>query len=448
MTSYGMSGQPRPNTDRSEGAVSTKRRSRTIGHTERFPDFLEILSSRFARISHAEIDAEIEGWLARIGDALGLDRSVIGEFQPETGDFAAVYLWTREGFTQAPPYRASEVIPWIAGKVRAGEIVAVPSVRHLPPEAHRDREFMSTPVGPRSVLVLPLIIGNRILGGITFADMHGERVWRPALIRRLKVIADILANALERKHSAMETDKLRETVRKADRANLAGEMAAAIAHELSHPLGAILANAQAARRMVENSSPDLQDLAETLDDIISGERRAADYIERIRTIFKRSQIHAKPQSVQRLLDSAAALMRGDLQTMGINLETQVDPDLPLILADRTSIEQVLINLVRNAAEAILEADSISHRVTVRAFRGVPSMVEVAVTDTGCGIDQEILPRLFEPLFTTKRNGTGLGLAISRSIVRSHGGEIHVKSSLGAGTTFSFTLPTANPDERR
>jgi signal transduction histidine kinase len=419
------------------------RRSRVSKHKERFPDFLESFSTRFARISHQEIDAEIEGWLAKIGFTLDLDRSTIGEFQPETGDFAAVYLWTRDGFPPAPPYRASEVIPWIAGKVRSGAIVAVRGADYLPAEAERDRQFMSGPIGPRSVLVIPLIIGDRVVGGITFADMHGERVWRPALIRRLKVVADILANALERKRSAMENNRLREQLRKASQANLVGEMAAAIAHELSHPLGAILANAQAARRMVEKPRLDLCELTAALDDVISGERRAADYIERVRTIFKRSQINAAPQPVQKVLDSAASLMRSDLQATGIALVIEVEPDLPLILADRVGVEQVLINLLRNAADAILEGNGSPRRITVRACAGGPSQVEIAIADTGPGVDPKILPRLFEPLFTTKESGTGLGLAISQSIVRSHGGNIQVRSEPAGGATFSFTVPTVN-----
>lgn len=416
------------------------RRSRVSTHKQRFPDFLETVSTRFAKISHAEIDAEIEDWLARIGNALDLDRCVIGEYQAERDDFSAIYLWTREGFPPAPPYRASEVIPWIASRVRAGEIVAVDGKASLPREARTDRKWLSSREGPRAILVVPLVIGDRVAGGMVFADLHGERHWRPALVRRLKVIANIFANALERKRSAMENDRLREELQNSSRANLVGEMAAAIAHELSHPLGAILANAQAARRQLQSPRPDLRELADTVDDVIAGERRAAEYIDRVRTIFKRSQIVVAPQPAQMILDSAASLMRDDLQAKGIALDIDVQPGLPAILADRVGIEQVLINLIRNAAEAVLEKSGSPHRIIVRASKGVPSQVEISVTDTGPGIEPTIARRLFEPLFTTKENGTGLGLAISRSIVRSHGGDIHVRSEPGDGATFSFTLP--------
>jgi signal transduction histidine kinase len=419
------------------------RRSRATAHKERFPDFLETLSTRFARISHREIDAEIEGWLARIGAALELDRCVIGEFLSDSGDFAARYLWTREGFPPAPPYRASEVIPWIASRVRTGEIVAVDGADALPQEALTDRKWLSSPEGPRAVLVFPLIIGDRVVGGMVFADLHGVRHWRPGLNRRLKVIADIFANALERKRSAMENDRLSEELQKSSRANLVGEMAAAIAHELSHPLGAILANAQAARRQLQSPQPDLHELAETIDDVILGERRTAEYIERVRTIFKRSQIVVTPQPVQIVLDSAASLMQEDLEARGIAFDMELQPDLPLILADRVGIEQVLINLIRNAADAIVGGNGDSHRIIVRASNSTPSQLEISVTDTGPGIDPDTMRRLFEPLFTTKEKGTGLGLAISRSIVRSHGGDIHVRSKPGAGATFSFTLPTVS-----
>lgn len=418
------------------------RRSQSLDRRERFSDLLGILSTRFARISHDEIDAEINGWLERVCRSLGLDRSVIGEYLPEKRDFHATYQWTREGFPRGPMVAASEVIPWISRRVAAGEIVAVPGVGALPAEAERDRSFMLSGLGPKATLVMPLIIGSRVVAGITFADLHGERRWPPSLISRLKLIADIFANALERKRSANEANKLKDEAQSVGRLALMGEMTAAIAHELSHPLGAILANAQAARRLLENAYPDLSELKEALDDVITGERRAAAYVAKVRALFRRSDLHTELLQVDTLLDAAASLTRSDLQARGVSLEMQIEPGLPMITADRVGMEQVMINLIQNAADAVCGSEHFERRVSVRAFQRESRWIGIEVGDTGKGIDQKDLGRIFQPLFTTKPKGTGMGLAIVRSIVESHGAQIRVYSERGTGTTFEFGLPVA------
>ncbi|HEV2175088.1 MAG TPA: histidine kinase dimerization/phospho-acceptor domain-containing protein, partial [Nitrospira sp.] len=168
---------------------------------------------------------------------------------------------------------------------------------------------------------------------------------------RLKLVTDIFANALERKRSTTETNKLRDEAQKVARLALVGEMAAAVAHELNHPLGAILANAQAARRLLENSHPKLSELRETLDDVISGERRAAAYVEKVRSLFNRSEVLSEPLQVDRFLESIASLTRSELAARGISLQIQIEANLPMIAADRVGIEQVLMNLIQNAADA-------------------------------------------------------------------------------------------------
>jgi signal transduction histidine kinase len=399
-----------------------------------------VLSKRFARISHHEIDNEINSWLERVCRSLDLDRSVIGEYIPDKGDFRATYQWTREGFPRGPMVAASKVIPWISAKVRAGEIVAVSDADSLPPEAECDKHFMLSPVGPKATLVMPLIIGSQVVAGITFADLHGKRRWTPQLIRKLSLVTDIFANAIARKRAEIETDRFREETRRTAHFALMGEMTAAMAHELSHPLGAIVANAQAARRMLDRPNPDLAELREALDDVIAGERRAASYIDKVRSLFKRSEPRTESLQVERVLNAAASLMRSDLPMKEIAFAIEIAPDLPTIRADRTGLEQVIINLLRNAAEAIAETKCSERRVTVRAFPLDSSRVGIAVSDTGKGVETKALGKIFQPLFTTKTNGTGMGLAIVRSIIESLGGEIQVHSEARRGSTFQFSLP--------
>jgi signal transduction histidine kinase len=424
---------------------STTRRGQSLDGGGRFLELLGVLSTRSARISHDKIDAEISEWLEQICRSLGLDRSIVAEYLPERKEFYTTYEWSREGLPPGPGLMlaASRVIPWISGRVAAGEIIPVRSPEALPAEAQRDRDFMLGNTGPKATLVMPLIVGPRLVGGITFEDFRETRQWMPSLVTLLNLTGDILANALERKRATVETNSLKDEVRRTARLALAGEMVAAMAHELSHPLGAILANAQAARRLLGASQPNLDQLKEALDDVITGERRAASYIAEVRSLFRRSELHAEPVRVDTIFDAVLSLLRSDLQARDISLQTHVERGLPMIAADRVGIEQVMINLIQNAADAVCAGDCSERRIVVRVSRADTRWVSVAVRDTGKGIDSKDLGRVFQPLFTTKPKGTGMGLAIVRSIVEAHGAQIRVHSKPGAGTTFEFALPAAN-----
>jgi signal transduction histidine kinase len=419
------------------------RRSHATDRTERFSDLLGILSTRFARISPEEIDAEINGWLERVCHSLDLDRSVIAEYLPEKGGFYTICQWNREGFPPAPGpmAAASDFLPWVSGKGTIGEIVIVPEVSALPAEAARDRDFMLG-AGPKAILAVPLIIETRLVAGVTFEDFHGPRRWTPSLVARLKLVSDIFANALERKRSTIEANTVRNQAESVGRLALMGEMAAAMAHELSYPLSVILANAQAARRLLESAHPNLSELKETLDDVITGERRAAAYVAKVRALFRGSELHTESLQVDGVLNAVASLTRGDLSARNTALQIHIEAGLPMVAADRVGIEQVMINLIHNATDAACENNGCARQVTVRAFRRDPRWIAIAVSDTETGIDSKDVGNIFRPLFTTKANGTGLGLTIVRSIVESHGAEIHVRSEPGAGATFEFTVPVA------
>ena len=218
-------------------------------------------------------------------------------------------------------------------------------------------------------------------------------------------------------------------------------MAAAIAHELSHPLGAILANAQAAKRLLDDANPNLGELKETLDDVITGERRAAAYVNEVRSLFRKSELHIEPLNAELLLDMVGSLTKPDLQAKGISLEMRIEAGLPLVIADRIGLEQAMINLIQNAADALMESPKIQpRRVVLHAFRRDARRVGIAVSDNGNGIAKDQLSKIFQPLFTTKRKGTGMGLGIVRSIVESHGSSIVVRSEREVGTTFEFDIP--------
>ena len=417
-------------------------RPKSLDRGERFLEVLSTLSTRFATIPYNNIDTEIDGWLERICRSLGFDRSVIAEYLPDRSDFYTTYQWNREGFPPAPgPMSpASDFLPWVSSKGATGEIVTVSDVSRLPREAVRDRAFMSGD-GPRAILGVPLIVETRLVAGITFEDFHGTRRWTTSLMARLKLVSDIFANTLDRKHLALEAIKAKEEAQNIARLAVLGEMAAAIAHELSHPLGAILANAQAAKRLLDDANPNLGELKETLDDVITGERRAAAYVNEVRSLFRKSELHIEPLNAELLLDMVGSLTKPDLQAKGISLEMRIEAGLPLVIADRIGLEQAMINLIQNAADALMESPrSQPRRVVLHAFRRDARRVGIAVSDNGNGIAKDQLSKIFQPLFTTKRKGTGMGLGIVRSIVESHGSSIVVRSEREVGTTFEFDIP--------
>jgi len=405
-----------------------------------FSRVFEELSSALARSPYDRIEREVEYWLEAIGRSLGIDRSVIAEFLPGRG-FQVVHQWTREGFPPMPMVLAEEIIPWAAALVRSGQTVVVSSVRSLPRDAEEDRKFMlSSEFSPKASILTPLVIDDRVIGAITFGDCKRSRRWPKELVRRLELVANIFGNAIARQRAALEANQLREAAAQASRAALAGEMAASITHELNHPLGAILANAQTARRMLEGPHPDLSELRQIMDDIIAGERRATHYMERVRHVHRNDRLQVEPLEVHSILNIVGNLVRASLLANRISLVIDVEPGLPRMAADRIATEQALLNLVRNGIEALTEAQPSPRTITIRGFRRDSGLVAISVADTGGGIPSTHLERIFEPFFTTREQGTGMGLAIVRSIVESQGGSIAVQGGSGTGAVFEFTVP--------
>jgi signal transduction histidine kinase len=236
-----------------------------------------------------------------------------------------------------------------------------------------------------------------------------------------------------------ETARLRDELAHASRVKMVGQLSAVLAHELAQPLTSILANAQAAQLMLRTGKLDVSELLAILADICAADRHADAIIERARGFLKRSRSELQAVSVDAVARDVLALVQRDAANQGITLELSIPQDLPPIRADRVQISQVLLNLVVNAMDAVGAADRAGERkVGIRATHG-RGQVEIAVTDSGAGIPQEMLPRLFDAFVTTKQAGLGIGLALSRSIVQAHGGDLHAESTPGGGATLRFTL---------
>ncbi|HKM73557.1 MAG TPA: ATP-binding protein [Stellaceae bacterium] len=252
------------------------------------------------------------------------------------------------------------------------------------------------------------------------------------------VIRDI---ALRRKAEA-RVRKHQAELAHVSRVSLAGEMAAGLAHELSQPLTAITAYARGCLRLLAGSVPEPALLHEGLAEVVQQAERAGDVLDRLREFVRGGEYRRVLTKVKPLIDAAVSLTRMDAMQQKVEIAARVDPGLPAVLADRIQIQQVLLNLLRNAMDAMEGTNTARRSIAVKARRKSKHAVEISVADSGPGIADEVTDRIFEPFVTTKPLGMGMGLSISHSIVESHGGSLRMARNVPSGAIFFFDLPTA------
>jgi C4-dicarboxylate-specific signal transduction histidine kinase len=222
-----------------------------------------------------------------------------------------------------------------------------------------------------------------------------------------------------------------------------GELAASIAHEVNQPLAAVVTNANACQRWLAADPPNAAEAEASLQRIVRDGERASAIVTRIRTFLKKGSPHtAAPEDVNGLVDEVFGLVRDASRRHQVEIRSELGPGLPTINADRVQLQQVVLNLVMNAIEAMKDVANRPRRLTVSTRAEEPSQVIVSIADTGFGLHKHALDKLFEPFYTTKPSGMGMGLSVSRSIVESHGGRLWASANRGPGATFTFTLPAA------
>jgi signal transduction histidine kinase len=223
------------------------------------------------------------------------------------------------------------------------------------------------------------------------------------------------------------------------RAAVLGELSGAFAHELSQPLTSILGNAEAALQLLGKPDADLREIRPMIKDIVADDVRAAEVIQRLRAMLQRGEISREPVDLANVIKEVLHLARIDLLTRHVVVDVEFDPYLPLVLGDRIQLQQVVLNLVVNACEAMSSIDVHDRRISIAArFEGSSCEVLCEIRDRGAGVASDDLERIFQPFVTTKVQGLGMGLAICRTIIEAHGGRLWAENGPNGGAIFTFT----------
>jgi two-component system sensor kinase FixL len=251
----------------------------------------------------------------------------------------------------------------------------------------------------------------------------------------------------ERKQAEQENEQKRNELAYVARVSTMNQLASSLAHELNQPLGAIMRNAEAGELFLQDPSPDLDEIRAILTDIRRDDQRAGAVIDRMRSQLKRREVEHNLLDLTLLAAEVIALVCPEADARKVKIVLNPVSSLPEVRGDRVQLQQVLLNLLINAMNAMNDSAPDDRRITV-LVQAVDTQVEVAVSDSGHGIPADKLSDVFEPFFSTKPNGLGMGLAISRSIIEAHRGSIRANNNEACGATFTITLPAAEGDSAK
>lgn len=314
------------------------------------------------------------------------------------------------------------------------------NVSTLMPSPDRERHDMYLKryliTGERRIIGIGRVTTARRRDGTTFPI---ELSVGEARVGSRRIYNGFIRDLTERQRTELRLHDLQDALTHVSRVTAMGTLATSIAHELNQPLTAIANYVQTARDMLADPTPDTVALVrEALDECAAQSIRAGQIVRRLRDFISRGETERQIASLPRLVNEASALAFVGTGSRSVEFEVQIDPSAELVLVDRIQIQQVLLNLIRNAVEA-MEASPFK-RLELGSTRGQDGHVQVTVADSGPGLAPEVAAQLFQPFMTTKPAGMGLGLSICRTIVEAHGGKIWADASPLGGTAFHFTLP--------
>ncbi len=295
--------------------------------------------------------------------------------------------------------------------------------------------------GERHIIGIGRVVVGERKGGSTFPIKLSVGEMKSS---NKRFFTGFIRDLTERQNTETRMQELQSDLIHISRLTAMGEMASTLAHELNQPLSAIANYLKGSRRLLESSSDEKSaTIRDAMDKAAEQALRAGDIIRRLRDFLSRGESERRIESITKLVEEASALALVGARERGVQVRFKMDQLVDFVLADRVQIQQVLINLMRNAVDAMEESEKRELTVASAANEG---MIAVRVIDTGTGIAPEIASQLFQPFITTKRQGMGVGLSICRTIVEAHGGQISVEPNPGGGTVFCFTLRAVTKEE--
>ena len=314
------------------------------------------------------------------------------------------------------------------------------NVRMLMPSPDRERHdqylinYLTT--GKRKIIGVGRVTTALHRDGNTFPiELSVGEAWLGAR----RIFTGFIRDLTERQQTLLRLQDLQSELAHVGRVSEMGTLASSLAHELNQPLTAVASYCESARGLLDDA-PDHDTLAmvkEALDEAAQQAIRAGQIVRRLRDFMSTGETERHVESLQRLINEANALALVGSREHGIDVQLELDPSADSVLVDRIQIQQVLVNLIRNAIDAML--DSKVRCLALRTARDGKGLVEVTIEDTGSGISEAIAAQLFQPFVTSKQNGMGIGLSICRTIIEAHGGRIWFESRANGGTAFHFTV---------
>jgi FixJ family two-component response regulator/signal transduction histidine kinase len=423
-------------------ALAHKRAVEALDAAMGFEQIVSDILAALLKADSADHDRVIETGLAGMARAFGVERATLWQRIGDAGEFMKTHGWLAPGESTPPDALGAEMTPWASSELAAGSIVRFARLQDLPAAAASDLPGLRR-LRVRAAVMVPLSVSGAVVGALAFAATRSDREWPAALVPRIRLFGEVLASLLARQEAARREQDAQAEAAHAARVGTMGVVAASLVHELTQPLAASLANAETAAELLAAPTPDLDELRATVADIVADDRRVGDLIQQLRRFLRRGTAERAEVDVRVVLDDVLRFAGSAAAEKGVAIALDLPSALPKLVADRVQLQQVILNLLLNAIDAVAEVEPRLRRISVLARR-FDAGLSIEVTDTGRGMDERTRARIFQPFFTTKPGGMGLGLSISRSIVAAHGGTLSVRSGPGRGTTFRIELPLRPP----